>query len=281
MTAKKGTIILSIVAIIVIGGLFFGNLTTKKKENPGIHAHQNMDTDQSFDDFEESQIALLEVSEQQQAKKLKENFLAAKNDSEKVLAAHEAAHFWEAKTPELELFYHFHAAELEKNLEDLVKVGDDLFMQFRQSKNVGIKNNLITFALRSYESALKLSPNDNTLKLKAGTVYVEGSTEPMKGISLLREVIAAEPDNVSALILLGRFSIMSGQYDKAKERLDQALLINPSNAEAIFFMAITQQGLGNNDKAIELFETCKKLVNNPDFDAEINGYIEDLKSNKK
>lgn len=281
MTAKRGATILSIIAIVVIGGLYLGNLTTKQKENKSIHAHQGLDMEQSFEDFEKEQIALLEIAEQQTANQLKEDFLAAKNNSEKIIAAHEAAHFWEHQIPELELFYHYHAAELEKNLDDLVKVGDDLLNQFRQSKNVGIKNNLITFALRSYESALKLSPNDNTLKLKTGTAYVEGSTEPMKGITLLREVIAQEPENIPALILLGRFSIMSGQYDKAKERLDQALLISPSNAEAIFFMAITQQGLGNIDRAIELFETCKKLVGNPDFDAEINGYIEDLKSNKK
>lgn len=281
MTAKKGTFILSLLAIIVIGGLYFGNLTTKKKESPASHAHQGMDTGMSFEEFENSQISLLEVADQQKASSLRDDFLSAKDDQHKKLAAHEAAHFWEPMVPELELYYHYHAAELEKNLQELIKVGDELIIQFRSSKNIGIKNNLITFALRSYESALKLSPNDNDLKLKAGTAYVEGSSEPMKGITLLREVIDAEPDNVPALILLGRFAIMSGQYDKAKERLDQALLISPSNAEAIFFMAITQQGLGNNDKAIELFETCKKLVNNPDFDAEIDGYIEDLKSNKK
>lgn len=281
MTAKKGTIILSLLAIIVIGGLYFGNFTTKKEIKPDVHAHADMDMGQSFEEFEEKQIALLSEQEQSVAKQLRKSWQSAVKDQEKAAAAHEAAHFWEAKAPELEAYYHYHAANLENNPVELAKVGDQLFLNFRQSKNVEIKNNLITFALRSYEAALKLSPDDNTLKLKTGTAYVEGSTEPMKGISLLREVIAEEPDNVPALILLGRFSIMSGQFDKAKERLDQALLFSPSNAEALFFMAITQQGLGNNEKAIELFEACKKLVNNPDFDAEIDGYIEDLKSNKK
>lgn len=281
MTAKRGTVILGILVIIVIGGLYFGNLTTKKESKPDIHAHADMDTGKSFEEFEENQIALLSGQEQSVAQNLRDNWTKATGEKAKSAAAHEAAHFWAAKVPELEAYYHYHAGDLENNLEELVNAGDQLFLQFRQSKNLEIKNNLITFALRSYEAALKLSPNDNTLKLKTGTVYVEGSKEPMKGITLLREVIASEPDNVPALILLGRFSIMSGQYDKAKERLDQALTISPSNAEALFFMAITQQGLGNNEKAIELFEACKKLVDNPDFDAEIDGYIEDLKSNKK
>lgn len=281
MTAKKGTIILSIIAIIVIGGLYWGNFTVKKEAKPEIHAHAGMDTGKSFEEFEEIQIALLSESEKAVAISLRNNWNNAVGENAKAAAAHDAAHFWESKAPELEAYYHFHAADIENNLEELIATGDQLFLQFRQSKNIEIKNNLITFALRSYEAALKLSPNDNTLKLKTGTVYVEGSTEPMKGITLLRSVIESEPDNVPALILLGRFSIMSGQFDKAKERLDQALTLSPSNAEALFFMAITQQGLGNNEKAIELFEACKKLVNNPDFDAEIDGYIEDLKSTKK
>jgi tetratricopeptide (TPR) repeat protein len=283
VTAKNGAIILSILAVIAISGIYFGNFTTKKVEKKDSHAHSEMGkmAEMSIEDFEKNQIKSLSEPDQNTANAFVKQWKEAINDQEKSKLAHDVAHFWEGKSGVLEAYYHSEAALIEKNLNDLVSSGDQLISQFRIPENEKIKNNLITFALRSYEAALKLSPNDNSLKLKAGATYVEGSIDPMKGIALLREVIKEDPTNVSALILLGRFSIMSGQFEKAKERLDQVLTLQPNNAEAIFFMAITQQGLGKNDKAIELFEACKKLVSNPDFDKEIDGYIKDLKTNKK
>jgi len=196
--------------------------------------------------------------------------------------AHELALKWKAAgNTNLEAYYHYQAALSENNSAELAQAGDRLFSLYRISQDTLIKNNLITFALRSLEAALERDPDNQALKVRLGSAYVEGSQEPMKGISLLREVIAEEPENTNALIMLGRFAILSGQYDKAKERFDQVLKIDPNNAEAIYFMAITQEGLGNYEKAVELLEACKKLVANPDFDAEVNGYIEQLKNKIK
>ncbi|MCO5233072.1 MAG: tetratricopeptide repeat protein [Chitinophagales bacterium] len=281
MTTKTGVTLLSISALVLIAVLYFGNFAAKKETKSSSHAHQQMEQTLSFEDFENQQIASLTPELKTEAQQLKSNWENSKDNPSKIKSAHDAAHFWEAIVPELGAFYHYQSATLEKNVEQLVSIGDEMILHFRQTKNDEIRNTLITFALRSFEEAQKLNPNDNTLKLKTGTAYLEGSIEPMKGVALLKEVIEQEPENVQALILLGRFSIMSGQFDKAKERLDKALLIQPSNAEAIFFMAITQDGLGNKEKAIELFEICKKLVNNPDFNAEIDVYINELKSNKK
>ena len=281
MTAKRGAIILSVLAVVAIGGIYFGNFATKKIEKKEAHAHADMGEELSMEDFEKNLVKNLSEQDQNNANQISKLWKEASNDQQKAKAAHEAAHFWEDRSTVLEAYYHSEAAIIENNLEEIISSGDQLISQFRNAENEKIKNNLITFALRSYQAALKLSPNDNTLKLKAGSAYVEGSIDPMKGIVLLREVVDSDPSNTSALILLGRFSIMSGQFDKAKERLDQALSIDPNNAEASFFMAITQQGLGNNEKAIELFEACKKMVNNPEFDKEIDGYIKDLKTNKK
>ncbi|MCO5231215.1 MAG: tetratricopeptide repeat protein [Chitinophagales bacterium] len=281
MTAKSGVALLSITALVLIAVLYFGNFAAKKESKKDTHAHEKMADAISFEDFETQQIAAMSPELKTIAQQLKSDYQKSNDNASKITSAHNAAHFWDTIVPELGAYYHFQSATLEKNTEELVNVGDEMISHFRQTKNAEIRNTLITFALRSFEEAQKLNPNDNSLKLRTGTAYLEGSIEPMKGVALLKEVIDEEPDNVQALILLGRFSIMSGQFDKAKERLDKALLLQPSNAEAIFFMAITQDGLGNKEKAIELFEICKKIVNNPDFNAEIDVYINELKSNKK
>jgi hypothetical protein len=41
----------------------------------------------------------------------------------------------------------------------------------------------------------------------------------------------------------------------------------------MYFLAESYKGKGNTATAIELFEECKKLVNNPEFSREIDQYI--------
>ena len=106
------------------------------------------------------------------------------------------------------------------------------------------------------------------------------SQEPMKGIGILRELADSLPDNIPVLLALGRLSIQSGQLDKAKERLQKVLKLEPQNTEALYFMAITEAQSGHTEEAIRLFEMCKLIVGNKDFNKEIDDIIKSLKSKK-
>jgi hypothetical protein len=45
----------------------------------------------------------------------------------------------------------------------------------------------------------------------------------------------------------------------------------------MYFLAEAYKGLGQKEKAVKWFEQCKKLVNNPDFSAEIDRYMQSMK----
>jgi hypothetical protein len=45
----------------------------------------------------------------------------------------------------------------------------------------------------------------------------------------------------------------------------------------MYFLAEAYKGLGDKQKAIELFEKCKTLVKNPDFTREVDNYIKTFK----
>jgi tetratricopeptide (TPR) repeat protein len=77
--------------------------------------------------------------------------------------------------------------------------------------------------------------------------------------------------------MLGRFGIISGQYDKAIARLEKILYLRPQNSEALLLMAEAYNAQGNKTKAIELLERCKKTVTNPATKKEIEKYIEQIK----
>jgi cytochrome c-type biogenesis protein CcmH/NrfG len=99
----------------------------------------------------------------------------------------------------------------------------------------------------------------------------------MKGVVLLREVTSKDSTNISANIILAKLAIQSGQLDKAINRLELVLSLRPDNTEAMYFLAEAYKNQGNKEKAISLFEQCKKLVNNPDFTKEIDNYINTFK----
>ena len=92
------------------------------------------------------------------------------------------------------------------------------------------KNSLLQRAIACLEKASELKTNDAEIKSQLGIAYVEGSQEPMKGIALLREAVAADSTNVDAQLSLGFFSMKSGQYDKAVKRFSQ--LSMPGSAQS-------------------------------------------------
>ncbi len=280
MNTKKGTLILSVIALSTIGILYFGNFTVLNKDEKKSEVHQHQDEGVSFDEFEVAKInGLDDKTDQSTARTLRDLWEETTDKNQKIKIGRDAARFWSERSEELAAYYYYLISDLEKNPEGLIFAGDRLFLLYRESDAIEIKSNLINFAVLSYETALNLQPDDNTLKLKTGEVYLESMTEPMKGVGLLKDVVEEEPENMRALTLLGRFSIISGQYEKAKEYLDKALILNPGNTEAIYFMAFAQEGLGNKDRAIELFELLKKMIDSPEFSKEIDQFIETIKSN--
>jgi tetratricopeptide (TPR) repeat protein len=72
------------------------------------------------------------------------------------------------------------------------------------------------------------SMDPDSLKLRQAIDLVNG-TNPMEGITLLRELIQKDSANVDAQYYLGLFSVKSGQYDKAINRFNTVLKLRPED----------------------------------------------------
>lgn len=127
-------------------------------------------------------------------------------------------------------------------------------------------------AVDLFRKANDLAPTDST-KLDLASAYIEGTGETMQGVQLLLGVVQEQPDNVPALLLLGRLAIQSGQWEKAIERFDHVLQKDPQNTEAIYFLAEAYKGKGDRSKAVQYFERAKKVVNNPEFSRDVDDYL--------
>jgi tetratricopeptide (TPR) repeat protein len=132
-------------------------------------------------------------------------------------------------------------------------------------------------AIRSYEKVLELNPNNIDAQINLGACYVEASSEPMKGIGLLRAVLEKDSTNIKAHLNLGLFSVKSAQYDKAIERFTKILAIDPNYIEAYLYIGDVYEQKGDITNAIKNYELYASVVKNPTIAADVSRYIEKLK----
>ncbi len=144
--------------------------------------------------------------------------------------------------------------------------------------NMPLRSFLVEGSIVAYEKALELKPESIPVEVKLASTYMDNEVDIMKGVTLLKGVTEREPNNTTANLILGRYGIVSGQYKKAVQRLETVIKTDSTNAEAYYFMAEAYNGLGDKKKAIELFEKCKTLLNNPQFSSDIDKYIESIKN---
>ena len=138
------------------------------------------------------------------------------------------------------------------------------FDAFRIAEDSMMKDILVQKAINAYERVLSINPANLNAKTDLGACYADGTSEPMKGIMLLREVVTANPDHEMAQYNLGMLSIKSGQTDKAIERFNNVLRINPKRMEIHFYLGQVHLQKGDTLKAIESYET---FIRNAPYDA--------------
>ncbi len=95
------------------------------------------------------------------------------------------------------------------------------------------------------------------------------SENPMKAIALLREVIAKNPEDETAIFNLGFLSIQSGQHAKAVERFEKLIKMNERNWKAHLYLGIAQQELGKQAEAAKEFELVAKNTKDPELKAQV------------
>lgn len=144
-------------------------------------------------------------------------------------------------------------------------------------KNEELRTHLFNQAIEAFKKATELSPQSDSFKVKLATCYMDGTPDVMSGVTILREIVARDSNNVEAQFTLGRYGIVSGQFDKSIIRLEKVISLQPSNADAYLLVAEAYEKIGEIDKAIRALEKGKSLVQDTNFKKEIADYINQLK----
>ena len=157
-----------------------------------------------------------------------------------------------------------------------LQAGDAYRTAYTNLQDTTAARALNDYAINAYEQALEIDQNNLDAKAGLGSAYVTGTNNPMAGITLLREVVEANPDHIEANRSLGLFSMQSRQFDRAIDRFKKVISLEP-DAESYFYLATSYENIGLNQEAIAAFEKSRDLAADPTLTQFIDRKIEELR----
>jgi tetratricopeptide (TPR) repeat protein len=270
---KKLVLVLS-GAVLLIVLLLIAPLTQKTvSEQKADHADHGVET--HLADFR----ALLDQENLEQAERLENKLSENLSDQDKIAVLQSLISLYDqAASPVAAAYYFGLMAQITGTSEQLLESADRYFFASSYSQD-HLRGHIYELAISAYEAVLRKNPESSEAKINLAVCYVESSGQPMKGISILKEILEKDPDNLKAHLNLGYFSVKSGQFDKAIERFEKVLQINPSYTEAYIYLGDVYEAQGEIDRAIEYYSRYAENVENPTLKAGAENYIKKLKNN--
>ena len=150
------------------------------------------------------------------------------------------------------------------SLDNLIIAGDGYYEAFNFSVDGAKRNFLAEKAQHYYKRVLEENSSLLDVKSKLAMTFVAGSN-PMEGITLLREVLDEDPKNELAIYNLGMLAITSGQLERAVERFETLTELDPENPEALFYLGYCQFELGRLEESKIYFQKVLELEIEGDF----------------
>ncbi len=175
-------------------------------------------------------------------------------------------------------FYLMKKCDKECLEDDYTTIGGVLEMAYQQSTDTLHKHIIADEIISVYSNASNASPNSNDLKTRLASAYVNYTASTMKGVQLLLEVTRSEESHLEANTMLGRLAIVSGQYDKAIDRLERIKTSYPNSVEIHLYLAEAYEKSNNLTKAVETLEYSANLINQEDYKKEVLDHIDQLKN---
>ncbi|WP_245729161.1 tetratricopeptide repeat protein [Niabella drilacis] len=193
---------------------------------------------------------------------------------------HQLAHFWKdtAKAFIPYAWFTAESARLENSEKSLNFAAQIFLNQLSQVENEPTRHWMAEQAKDLFEKTLSVNPANDSAQVGLGATYLYGGIgTPMEGIGKIRAVVEKDSTNVYAQMTLATASLMSGQQQKAQERLETVLKLQPQNIQAILMLGDLYEKDGNKDQAIQWYSKAVKLVQRADIRTELEKRIEALK----
>jgi outer membrane protein len=235
---------------------------------------QSIPSEFSLEHFIEESKSKLSASDLQTLKGLENNDTA---ELEKFLSI---SSFWNnTRNLPATAYYLEKTAELDPTEENWQKAA----LKYFEAQKIYAQDSLIFYemlnsSMSAYRKVLEINPENIDAKADLAVCYVEGTKDVMKGVGMLREILELNPEHQKSLFYLGVLSMQSGQYDKARERFEQLVVLQPGNPFHYYYLGQIHMAMGNKMKAVAFFENYKNLVQDVNLRKEAEHLINSIKN---
>jgi tetratricopeptide (TPR) repeat protein len=286
---KKPQLITIGIALLLISGIFiFGRTVPKKKAIAATehgsddgHDHGAVQSTISIDTI--LNLAKKQLSTEQivRLSTLENSISRGDVKDQQLHVYHQLARFWadSAHVFEPYAWYNAEAARLE-NSEKNLTFAAQLFLDNLQNDEVEQRRQWKAMQAKDlFERSLKINPDNDSAKVGLGACYLFGniSAAPMEGILKIREVVEKDSTNLYAQMMLVRGSLLSGQYDKAINRLETVNRIKPDDIDAILLLAEVYERMNDKKNAISWYQKCLPFAKETELRLAIEKRIAELK----
>ena len=272
--------------LILVAGLFFFGRTVAKKSPQIADEHNHEAAAQTFNIKQYITEAKQKLTAEQIVTLGKIENSVTRGDvlNQQIVANNLLASFWKDSIRLFEPYSYYlsEAAKLDNSEKNLTFAAQLILDNLRGEQDVAKLNWKTNQAIELFEQAIKLNSESDDLKIGLGSCYIYGKgktgrpEETMKGIQQLLAVVRKDSSNMKAQMVLGVGGFVSGQYDKAIDRLTKVVKAQPGNLEAVAFLADAYANKGEKFEAIKWYQVMKRVANNPQYGKEIDERIKEL-----
>lgn len=116
-------------------------------------------------------------------------------------------------------------------------------------------------AIESFENAISIDPEEIQYRVNLALIYADSppADNPMKGVQMLLNLNEKYPEDVLVLNALARLAIKTGQWERAKERLEKADSLQPDHPTTTCLLAEVYAQM-NDQRADMVKEKCELLT---------------------
>ncbi|NIK74340.1 tetratricopeptide (TPR) repeat protein [Thermonema lapsum] len=273
---NKSQIIVGIGGIAMMGFLYaLPRQIVKKPAAPASTATAKAPTAQENSRDELHANMQLSEASLAQIKRLKEAWIQAKASEKPLWADSLAMAFYQAGRFDSAAYYMAWKAERSQSIQDKLRAADAYYEAFRFAMDVERANRFGEQARALYQQVLNENPTLLDAKAKMAMTYVTTS-EPMQGIQMLLNILQTNPNHELALYNLGLLSMQRGAYDKATQRFEHLLEVNPQHAEAYLLLAESYLNLGKPKEAKATLQKALEHLQDPTAKAQIEQAMQEL-----
>ncbi len=281
-------ITIGIALLLTAGTYFFVRTTPKKKAAPVAEAHGPNDGHDHGTETNITADTILAMAKKQLSPDQVVRITTLENSisrgdvkDQQIHVYHQLAKFWSdsARIFEPWAWYTAEAARLE-NSEKSLTFAAQQFLDNLQADEVPERRKWKALQAKDlFERSLQINPANDSAKIGLGGAYLFGgiSATPMEGILKVREVAEKDSTNIYAQMMLGKGSLLSGQYDKALDRFLKVVRMDPKNLDACLLLGEVYERTGDKAKAISWYQQSLPLTKQEEVATAIRQRIAELK----